>query len=94
MRFRSRLAAGFAGALLFAASLLGAGAFAQESASTGPVIVFAAASLKNALDGAAGAWERESGSAARSATRPAPRSPSSWSRTRPRKSSFPPTRIG
>ncbi len=65
MRFRSRLAAGFAGALLFAASLLGADAFAQENASTGPVIVFAAASLKNALDGAAGAWEKESGSVAK-----------------------------
>ncbi len=65
MSFRSRLTTGFAAVFLFAVSLLGTNAFAQTGGSAGPVIVFAAASLKNALDGAAAAWEGESGSAAK-----------------------------
>lgn len=61
MSFRSRLTTGFAAIFLFAASLLGTNAFAQTGGTAGPVIVFAAASLKNALDGAAAAWERSPG---------------------------------
>ncbi len=63
MSFRSRLIAGLAGIFLFAASLLSPGALAQGSGSAGPVIVFAAASLKNALDGAAAGWQKEAGAA-------------------------------
>jgi molybdate transport system substrate-binding protein len=60
-----RLIAGFAGALLLAASALSASAFAEETGSAGPVVVFAAASLKNALDGASAAWQKESGKEAK-----------------------------
>jgi molybdate transport system substrate-binding protein len=60
-----RLIAGFAGALLLAASALSASAFAEESTPAGPVIVFAAASLKNALDGASAAWQNEAGKEAK-----------------------------
>ena len=61
MRLKFRLIAGFACALALAASLRAGGAFAEEAAGGGPVIVFAAASLKNALDDASAAWQKESG---------------------------------
>jgi molybdate transport system substrate-binding protein len=61
MRLKFRLIAGFACALALAASLRAACACAEEAAGGGPVIVFAAASLKNALDDASAAWQKESG---------------------------------
>jgi molybdate transport system substrate-binding protein len=64
MRFRLRLTI-IAGALIFAVPACNPGAFAQEKTASGPVIVFAAASLKNALDGVATAWQKESGNSAR-----------------------------
>ena len=56
-----RLIAGFAAFSVFAALCSGLSAFAQSEGASGPVIVFAAASLKNALDGIASAWQKESG---------------------------------
>ncbi len=63
MSFRSRLISGLAALFFFAVSLIGPGAFAQESSAGGAVIVFAAASLKNALDSASAAWQKEAGTA-------------------------------
>ncbi len=65
MRPESRLISGFAAVFFFAASLSGPGAFAQGSGSGGAVIVFAAASLKNALDNASAAWQKDAGTAIR-----------------------------
>ena len=53
---RTRLIASF-----FAAVLFGHTAFAAEQNAKAPLIVFAAASLKNALDQIASEWEQESG---------------------------------
>jgi molybdate transport system substrate-binding protein len=50
----------FAGALLFAVPVSAPAAFAQGSSET-PVIVFAAASLKNALDDVSASWQKSSG---------------------------------
>jgi molybdate transport system substrate-binding protein len=61
MSIRFRFITSLLGVFLFSGALLPAGAFAGEDGSSGPVIVFAAASLKNALDDAAGAWQKESG---------------------------------
>jgi molybdate transport system substrate-binding protein len=61
MNIRYRLITSLLGVFLFAGALLPAGAFAGEAGSSGPVIVFAAASLKNALDDASAAWQKESG---------------------------------
>jgi molybdate transport system substrate-binding protein len=65
MSFRSCLHAFFAGALLFAALLAQRQALAEDSSTGKPVIVFAAASLKNALDGVALAWQKETGESAK-----------------------------
>lgn len=65
MSIRSRLTAGFAAVFLIAALAPALRAFAQGSGASGPVIVFAAASLKNALDDAASAWQKEWGSPAK-----------------------------
>jgi molybdate transport system substrate-binding protein len=59
MSFKSRLAAFCSAALLCAALVSGHTASAEEAKA--PVIVFAAASLKNALDEISKAWEQESG---------------------------------
>jgi molybdate transport system substrate-binding protein len=64
MSFRSRLTACFAAILLFAAAPAPL-SFAQSSGASGPVIVFAAASLKNAMDDIAAAWQKETGNAAK-----------------------------
>lgn len=61
MSFGFRLITGFASIYLFAASLAGTPAFSQNGGAGGPVIVFAAASMKNALDGVSAAWQKESG---------------------------------
>ena len=61
MRIKARLAASFSAALLSAVLLLGQAASAQERDAKSPVIVFAAASLKNALDAISAAWQQESG---------------------------------
>ena len=63
MNLRQRL-------LILAAALFLTGpqcnsASAQGAAANGPVIVFAAASLKNALDGVAAAWQKQSGNGAK-----------------------------
>ncbi len=63
MSFRSRFTAALAGALLLATALSHQSALAQSGAPNGSVIVFAAASLKNALDAASAAWQKESGNA-------------------------------
>ncbi|MGO8780551.1 MAG: molybdate ABC transporter substrate-binding protein [Rhodomicrobium sp.] len=60
MSFRSHLISGFAAVIFFSASFIGPGAFARDN---GAVIVFAAASLKNALDSASAAWQKEGGAA-------------------------------
>jgi molybdate transport system substrate-binding protein len=60
-----RLIGGFAAISVSAALCSGLGAFAQSGGAGGPVIVFAAASLKNALDDIASAWRKESGIAAK-----------------------------
>ncbi|MGO8954389.1 MAG: molybdate ABC transporter substrate-binding protein [Rhodomicrobium sp.] len=65
MSFRPRLTIFLAGALVFAISTCHPGAFAQDSASGAPVIIFAAASLKNALDGVSAAWQKETGNSAK-----------------------------
>ncbi len=59
MGLKSRLAAFFAAALLCAALLPGGAASAEDAKA--PVIVFAAASLKNALDEISTNWQQESG---------------------------------
>ncbi|MGO9545958.1 MAG: molybdate ABC transporter substrate-binding protein [Rhodomicrobium sp.] len=64
MRLRSCLTPLFAGILLLSAPLCRS-AFAQGSVSSGPVIVFAAASMKNALDAIAAAWHKETGNTAK-----------------------------
>ncbi len=63
MSLGSRLISSFATVFFFAASLSGPGAFAQGTGVSGAVIVFAAASLKNALDNASAAWQKEGGTA-------------------------------
>jgi molybdate transport system substrate-binding protein len=65
MGFRSCLRAVFAGALLFSPLLTQRQAFAEDGGTGKPVIVFAAASLKNALDGVALAWQKETGQVAK-----------------------------
>jgi molybdate transport system substrate-binding protein len=54
-----------ASAIIFAAQIVPQNAQAQTSGTDAPVIVFAAASLKNALDEAAAAWQKETGQSAR-----------------------------
>jgi molybdate transport system substrate-binding protein len=51
--------------IFFAAQLGSQNALAESGAADAPLIVFAAASLKNALDDAAAAWQKETGHAAR-----------------------------
>jgi molybdate transport system substrate-binding protein len=65
MSIRARLAASFSAALVSAVLLLGQAASAQERDAKSPVIVFAAASLKNALDAISAAWQQESGQSAK-----------------------------
>ncbi len=64
MHFQMRLMPAIAGVLSLVFSFP-IGVLAQDGASGGPVIVFAAASMKNALDGAAAAWQKEAGNAAK-----------------------------
>ena len=61
MNIRARLAASFSAALLSAVILLGQTASAEDRDAKASVIVFAAASLKNALDKVSANWEQESG---------------------------------
>ena len=61
MSIRARLAASFSAAPLSVVLLLSQAASAQERDAKSPVIVFAAASLKNALDAISAAWQQESG---------------------------------
>jgi molybdate transport system substrate-binding protein len=61
MGLRSRLVTAFVSALFLAAPIGLKNALAEDA----PVIVFAAASLKNALDEAAAAWQKETGKGAR-----------------------------
>jgi molybdate transport system substrate-binding protein len=61
MGLPSRLVIAFAGLIFFAAQLGSQNALAADA----PVIVFAAASLKNALDEAAAAWQKETGQSAK-----------------------------
>ncbi len=61
MGLKSRLAALGAAAFLFAALLSGQTATAEDRDAKAPVIVFAAASLKNALDEISTNWQQESG---------------------------------
>src|SRR5208282_2311947 len=63
MSLRSRLISGFAAVFFFTATVSGPSAFAQGGGASGAVIVFAAASLKNALDNASAAWQKEAGTA-------------------------------
>ncbi len=65
MDIRLRLTACLLGAFLFATPLISARVAAEESGASGPVVVFAAASLKNALDDAAAAWRKDSGKEAK-----------------------------
>ncbi len=65
MSLRSRFMMVFAGALLFAASACAPTAFAEGSGDGAPVVVFAAASLKNALDDVSAAWQKSSGQSAK-----------------------------
>ncbi len=58
---RLRLIVSFSAAVLSATLLFGQAAFAAEQNAKAPVIVFAAASLKNALDKVASDWQQESG---------------------------------
>ena len=60
MGLRSRLVTAFASVILSTALLASEHALAAE-ARDAPVIVFAAASLKNALDAAAAAWQKQTG---------------------------------
>jgi molybdate transport system substrate-binding protein len=59
-RATRRLLTGLAGAIVSFA-VLAANSFHTATAQTGPVLVFAAASLKNALDEIAGQWTKEAG---------------------------------
>jgi molybdate transport system substrate-binding protein len=61
MSIGMRLAACFSAALLPAVLLLGQAASAEDRDAKAPVIVFAAASLKNALDTVSANWQQESG---------------------------------
>jgi molybdate transport system substrate-binding protein len=61
MNMRERLAASFPAALLSAMLLLGQAASAEDRDAKASVIVFAAASLKNALDKVSANWQQESG---------------------------------
>jgi molybdate transport system substrate-binding protein len=61
MSLKTRFAAFFAVALAAFAPVAGQSARAEETAAKAPVIVFAAASLKNALDEISTSWEQESG---------------------------------
>jgi molybdate transport system substrate-binding protein len=61
MGLRSRLVTALAGLILFAVSPGSRTALAETGAADAPVIIFAAASLKNALDDAAAAWQKETG---------------------------------
>jgi molybdate transport system substrate-binding protein len=61
MSLRARFIASFSVALLSALLIVSRGASAEDSGSNAPVIVFAAASLKNALDGISSAWQQDSG---------------------------------
>ena len=65
MSIGTRLAACFSAALLSAVLLLGQAASAEDRDVKSPVIVFAAASLKNALDNVSANWEQESGQSAK-----------------------------
>ena len=60
MSLGSRLVASFSAALLSAALLFGQGALAEDRDAKAPVIVFAAASLKNALDKVSSDWRQQS----------------------------------
>ena len=55
------MAASLSAALLSAALLFGQAALAQDRDAKAPVIVFAAASLKNALDKVSTDWQQELG---------------------------------
>src|SRR5271165_2721984 len=61
MNLRARLAASFSAALLSAVLLPGQAASAEDRDAKASVIVFAAASLKNALDKVSANWKQESG---------------------------------
>jgi molybdate transport system substrate-binding protein len=65
MSIKFRMIACLAAALLLSSPLAGASAFAQDGSAASPVVVFAAASLKNALDDAAAAWKKDSGKEAK-----------------------------
>ncbi len=65
MSFRSHLIATFSAAFVSAALLFNQAAFAQDSETKAPVIVFAAASLKNALDAISSAWQQKLGQSAK-----------------------------
>ena len=65
MRFKKLCAAVFAACSLFAITYAGPSAVAQQGAASEPVIVFAAASMKNAFDAIAGAWQKDTGQSAR-----------------------------
>lgn len=61
MNIGARLAASFSAALLSAVLLLGQAASAEDRDAKASIIVFAAASLKNALDKVSSNWKQESG---------------------------------
>jgi molybdate transport system substrate-binding protein len=61
MSMRAYLSASFSVALLSAVLLLGHAASAQDHDARAPVIVFAAASMKNALDTISANWQQETG---------------------------------
>jgi molybdate transport system substrate-binding protein len=65
MRFRSRLVTALACLIFFALPSGSQTAFAQTGTADEPVIIFAAASLKNALDDASAAWQKETGQSAK-----------------------------
>jgi molybdate transport system substrate-binding protein len=65
MSIKFRMIASLAAALLFSAPLGVTSACADDGNAVGPVVVFAAASLKNALDDTAAAWRKESGKEAK-----------------------------
>jgi molybdate transport system substrate-binding protein len=61
MAHKSRLIGGIAVALFSAALIIHPGVSAEDRSSNSAVVVFAAASLKNAMDGVSAAWQKESG---------------------------------
>ena len=63
MRSQPRSIFLFAGALLLCAALGDGAAFAQSGSTRAPVIAFAAASLKTALDEVSAAWQKDTGNA-------------------------------